>query len=427
MTDDLIKSIQQETRVLDMRRRSECMYYALRDRLDTVLPPAMRENGIDMWLILCQEDNPDPVHRTMLPMDCWTPILQILLFYDQGPEKGIRRVNLSGTDTKDLFEQPYNGQEEPQQWELLRKLVAELDPRRIGINIGSVQWSAGGLTYNLHQQLLQNLPGGYAQRLVSAEPACTRWLETFTADELQIYQHVVRMAHQIIVRCYSREAIIPGVTTITDLRWYYWQQCADRGLDVAFLPYFRVHHSPANQQKYGKTDPVIRQGDMVHCDVGIRYMGYNSDHQEWAYIVPAGQREAPKGFQQLLQQANRLQDVFMAEFQEGLTGNELLAKILQTARAKGIPQPKVYSHNLGHLLHEPGPLIGLPWQQERCPGRGDVKLVYDSCFAMELCVTDIVPEWDNQEFRLSVEQDVAFTRRDGCRPLDDRQIRFHLV
>ncbi len=110
-----------------------------------------------------------------------------------------------------------------------------------------------------------------------------------------------------------------------------------------------------------------------------------------------------------------------------MTGNELLAKILQTARAKGIPQPKVYSHNLGHLLHEPGPLIGLPWQQERCPGRGDVKLVYDSCFAMELCVTDIVPEWDNQEFRLSVEQDVAFTRQDGCRPLDDRQIRFHLV
>jgi Xaa-Pro aminopeptidase len=423
----LIKTVQQENEVINMRRRSECIYQILRDRLDIILPLAMRENEIDMWLILCQEDNLDPVHQTMLPMDCWPPILQILVFFDQGPEQGIRRVNISGTDTKDLFERPYRGQEENQQWEILTRLVAELDPKRIGINIGSVQWSAGGLTYNLYQQLVQALPAKYVERLVCAEPACTRWLETLTPAEQQLYPHIVSIARQIIARCYSKEAIQPGVTTITDLRFFYWQQCADRGLELAFLPYFRVQHSPENLQKYGTTDQAIYPGDMVHCDVGIRYMGYNSDHQEWAYILPPGETEAPAGFQRLLQQANRLQDVFMAEFKEGMTGNELLAQILLIAREKGIPQPKVYSHSLGLKLHEPGPLIGLPWQQERCPGRGDVKLVFDSCFSMELSVTDIIPEWDNQEFRLSVEQDVLFTRRDGCRVIHSRQSRFHLV
>ena len=410
-----------------MRHRSELIHHTLRDRLNTILPIAKRENQIDMWLILCQEDNPDPIHHSMLPMDCWTPILQILLFYDQGLKKGIKRVNLSATDTKDLFEQPYTGQEASRQWEMLTRLVTELDPKRIGINIGSGQWSAGGLTYNLYQQLVRALPPEYSERLVSAEPACTRWLETFRPDELKIYCHVVGIAHQIIAQCYSSEAIVPNFTTITDLRWFYWQQCADRGLDTAFLPYFRVHHSPDNQQKFGQNDPVIHPGDMVHCDVGIRYMDYNTDHQEWAYILPPGQTEAPSGFQHLLKQANRLQDIFMEEFKEGLTGNQLLARILHTACEKDVPQPKVYSHNLGHMLHEPGPLIGLPWQQQVCPGRGDVKLVFNSCFAMELSVTDIVPEWDNQEFRLSVEQDVSFTRQDGCRAIGNRQTCFHLV
>jgi len=123
---------------------------------------------------------------------------------------------------------------------------------------------------------------------------------------------------------------------------------------------------------------------------------------------------------------NRLQDVFMGEFRQGLTGNELLHNILTRAREVGIPMPKVYSHNLGLFLHEPGPLIGLPWEQERCEGRGDVALEFNHTFTMELSVTDAVPEWGGQEVRFPMEQDVAFTQ-DGCYPVDGRQTEFYLI
>lgn len=86
----------------------------------------------------------------------------------------------------------------------------------------------------------------------------------------------------------------------------------------------------------------------------------------------------------------------------------------------------MYSHSLGLYLHEPGPLIGLPWEQERCPGRGDVPLRFGNCFTMELSVTDAVPEWSNQAVTVAMEQDVAFTRA-GCRPIDGRQTAFHLI
>jgi len=91
-----------------------------------------------------------------------------------------------------------------------------------------------------------------------------------------------------------------------------------------------------------------------------------------------------------------------------------------------VPEPAVYSHSLGLLLHEPGPLIGLPWEQQCCPGRGDVALRPNYAFAMELSVADAVAEWDGQKVRLSIEEDVVFTR-DGCRIIGDRQTAFYLV
>jgi hypothetical protein len=125
-------------------------------------------------------------------------------------------------------------------------------------------------------------------------------------------------------------------------------------------------------------------------------------------------------------QTNRLQDVYLGEFRAGLTGDQILGNILRTARAQGINAPRVYSHSLGYLLHEPGPLIGLPWEQERNPGRGDVKLVDNSCFTMELSADMPIPELGGRMLRMGLEQDIAFT---GGRAvvINGRQTAFHLV
>lgn len=73
--------------VLPMRKRAEVILRTLRKRLKTILPLAMRETGFDMWMILCQEDDFDPVFTTLIPMDTWCPILQMLVFYDRGAEE----------------------------------------------------------------------------------------------------------------------------------------------------------------------------------------------------------------------------------------------------------------------------------------------------------------------------------------------------
>jgi len=412
--------------VLPLRERADVIHRNLRDRLDNVLPAAMREAGIDMWLVICQEDNPDPVFTTMIPMDTWPPILQILLFFDRGEADGVERINISRLDSKGLFESPWSGRHHQEQWPLLRQAIEDRDPKRIGINTGSVQWAAGGLTHNLHRQLVEALPEKYVGRLVDAEPAATRWLATLTAEEIRMYAHVVDVAKHLMAECYGRNAVTPNRTTIQDLQWTYWQGVADLGLEIAFKPYFYLWRRDSEVRRLGEADEVIRPGDLIHCDVGIKYLRLNSDHQQWAYVLGEGETDAPEGMRQLLGQVHRLQDVFMSEFQLGLTGNEMLANILTRARAEGVPNPKVYSHSLGLYLHEPGPLVGLPWEQKCCPGRGDVALQYGNAFTMELSASDAIAEWDGQTVDLSVEEDVVFTES-GCHLIGPRQERFHLI
>jgi hypothetical protein len=412
--------------VLPVREQDRVIHRVLQKRLDTLLPVAMREAGIDLWLILCQEDDPDPVFRSMMPMDTWTPILQMLLFHDRGEAEGVERVNYSMTDTQGLFDQPWSGSRFEEQWTWLRRAIEERDPRRIGINVGSVAWAAGGLTHNLHAQITALLPHRYVERLVSAEAACTRWLMTLTEDELELFPHAVSVSRAIIAECYDPQRVVPGVITTEDLQWHYWQRCADLGLEPSFKPSFSILRSSAEKARHPTTDRVIRRGDVLHCDVGLRYLRLTTDHQELAYVRREGEEDAPEGLRRFWDHTARLRGVFMAEFQRGLTGNELLKRILTRAREEGIPGPKVYGHSLGLLLHQPGPLIGLPWEQECCPGRGDVKLEHNTCYTMELSIAAPVPEWDNQEVRFPTEQDVAFTEI-GCHPIGGLQTGYHLV
>ncbi len=108
--------------ILPVRRQDELISRFLKERLDNILPVAMREAGIDMWLIICQEDDLDPVFKTMIPMNTWTPILQMLVFFDRGEPEGIERINLSMTDTFDFYQSPWSGRNFEEQWQLLVKI-----------------------------------------------------------------------------------------------------------------------------------------------------------------------------------------------------------------------------------------------------------------------------------------------------------------
>jgi Xaa-Pro aminopeptidase len=417
--------------VLAVRQQADLVHKITAKRLETLLPRMMREAGFDMWIVSCNEDNLDPIFETMVPLGNWNPITQILVFYDQGPAKGVERLNVARTDTQGLFKSAWDAaawdtKKGESQWDALGRVVRERDPKRIGLNEGEVQWAAGGLTSVLKRRIVEAVGPKYAARLQSAEPLVTLWAETLLDEEVELMERAAALSRSIIADLFSAKVITVGQTTADDLRWYYWQRVHDLGLRVSFSPFVSIRgRSPKDVEKWGKDDKVIRPGDLLHCDVGLKYMRWNSDHQEMAYVLRPGETDAPETFKKLMAEANRLQDVYCGEFKAGLTGNEILGNILKKARELGIPGPRVYSHSLGYFLHEPGPLIGLPWEQVNNVGRGDVKLVPMSAFTAEMSVTGLVPEW-GVDFRVPLEQDILF---DGERAffLAGRQTSFHII
>jgi hypothetical protein len=60
------------------------------------------------------------------------------------------------------------------------------------------------------------------------------------------------------------------------------------------------------------------------------------------------------------------------------------------------------------------------------PGAGDYPLYLDTIYSIELNVRAAVPEWDNQEVQIALEQDAAFTGS-GTFFLDRRQTELRLI
>ncbi len=418
--------------VMTMRERTDAVNQITLMRLEKLLPRFMRETGFDMWIIICNEDNLDPVFKTMVPYNAWCPITQIIVFYDSGGGKEVERLNVSRTNMLDLHRDAWDvrgwdNQKKESQWDCLARIVKEKDPKRIGINESEVIWAADGLTASLKEKLKTTIGPKYSNRLESAEKLAVLWLETFLEEELDIFEQAVSLSHAIIAETLSNKVVTPNVTTTDDLRYYYWQRIAELGLEKSFMPDFSIRGRHQKIiEKYGKDDKIIRPGDLVHCDVGLIYLRYSTDHQEWAYVLRPGESDVPETIKKIMAEGNKLQDVYCSEFKVGLTGNQLLANILKKAKEAGISNPRIYSHSLGYYLHEPGPLIGLPWEQLNTEGRGEVRLVYNSCFTAELSVGVSVPELEGRELRLGIEQDVAFTAR-GVYFLDGRQTKFHII
>lgn len=417
--------------ILSVREQASTINRLTRMRLERILPRVMEATGFDMWIIVSNEDNLDPVFKTMIPFDVWCPITQILVL-SKKPGQPVARLNLSRTDLKDLHVNAWDwrawdsGKKESQ-WDCLASVVRERNPRRIAVNESDDIWAADGLTVSLKRKLVQTLGPDLSRRLHSAEPLAVLWLETLLDEELDVYERVASLAHALIAETFSAKAITPGVTTTDDLLYYFCQRVSDLGLKLFAWPWFRIRgRDPQTVEKYGADDTVIRRGDLLQVDTGIEYLRYYTDHCEWAYVARPGESDVPAGVAAVMAEANRLQDVFLGEFKSGLTGNEILANVLNTAAAKGIPGPRIYSHSIGLFLHEPGPLVGLPWEQADTGPRGEVRLVPNSTFTAELSVAAPVPEWDGRKLRLALEQVFAFTDK-GAYFLDGRQIRFHIV
>jgi methionine aminopeptidase len=248
--------------------------------------------------------------------------------------------------------------------------------------------------------------------LVSAEGLAVNWLETRIQEELDAYPYINRIAHRIIDEGLSEKVILPGVTKTSDLQWWYRERIHALGLAAWFHPSVDVQREDRTNQTLrsfaGPADEsIILPGDLIHIDFGITYLGLNTDTQRNAYVLKAGETEAPEGLREALRQGNRLQDILTQNFKLGRSGNEVLRMSLEQAKKEGL-QPSIYTHPIGYHGHAAGPTIGMWDKQNGVPGDGDYKLRANTAYAIELNVTVKIPEWNNKAIRMMLEENAMF-------------------
>jgi Xaa-Pro aminopeptidase len=238
---------------------------------------------------------------------------------------------------------------------------------------------------------------------------------------------MMETVHSLIARAFSSEVVKPGVTTNTDVVWCLRQQVNDLGLGTWFHPTVRVQRrgmktdSPISMTE----DVVIQRGDVLHVDFGISAMGLATDTQHMGYVLREGETEPPAGIRKALENANALQDLLLARIRPGRSGNEILLETLAAMKAAGL-KGSIYTHPIGDHGHGAGPLIGLWDRQMEIPGRGDVLVLPNTWFSIELSATTPVPEWDGQELWVGQEEDAALVG-DKIEWVLRRQTKYHLV
>lgn len=417
-----------------LREQAAVQQQWLRERLEVVLPQLMREYDVAMWVMPMREYNEDPLFKALVsPTTFAARRRTVYVFFDRGTE-GVERLAFGGSSQGGLYQTPRATEKAPDgrprefwgkdQWTFVADAIRERNPRNIAVNISHDHNFADGLSAGEWEQLQEALGPALTARVTRAEDLALDYLAVRVPGMDAPYHRMQELIHEIIATAFSNEVITPGVTTTEDVVWWFRQRFNDLGLDTWFQPSVDVQRSGVSMAD--SSAPVIQRGDVLHCDVGLTAFRLNTDTQHMAYVLREGEAAAPAGIASALANANRLQDIVMAELRAGRTGNEVLFASLAAMREAGI-DGTVYTHAIGEHGHGAGPLVGLWDRQDGVPGRGDVKVRPTTWYSIELQATTAVPEWNGQRVQMMLEEDAAVGPDGVARWILRRQERLRVV
>ncbi len=423
--------VKSQSAILSMRERAEVIDELLSLRVQKVLPDIMRREGVDMWVVVSREYNEDPVIKTLLPAT-WLAARRrtILVFFDKGDQEGMEALAVARYDVGEIFKKAWDPELQPDQWKRLSEIIEERKPKKIAVNMSDYYGLADGLTATDYRDMQNAVSRKYKSKIVSAEKVAVGWLETRIPEEMVIYRHICKIAHEIIAEGFSSKVITPGVTTTDDVVWWYRERIRELKLITWFHPSVSIQRADPESFEHLRSfserpeKQVILPGDLLHVDFGITYLRLNTDTQQHAYVLRENEDDAPEYLKNALRRGNRLQDIFTGKFKEGVTGNEILKASREQSISEGI-KPSIYTHPIGYHGHAAGTTLGMWDSQEGVPYSGDYPLHLNTAYSIELNAATFIKEW-NKEIRIMLEEDAYFDKS-GVWYIDGRQTELILI
>lgn len=324
----------------------------------------LQEQQVDLWLTFVRETTAvlDPVLPLIYGNNLTWPSALILT-------RSGRRIALLGrfeaeTARRSGAYREVIAYDQSIQPELLR-ILTELAPSQIAINISVSDPCADGLTHGLYQILAGYLEGSpLAGRLVPAEGVIAALRGRKTPAELALLRQAIATTEEIYRQTF--DFLEPGLTEKQVADFMHAQMRArqvSEAWDYDGCP--AVNSGPDSEVGHAApTDIRLERGHLVHFDFGVRQDEYCSDLQRMVYLLRPGETEAPEPVRRAFETvALAIQEAVRA-MKPGLAGCELDAVARGVVTDAGYPE-YLYGtgHSLGRAAHDGGAMLGPLWEK----------------------------------------------------------------
>ena len=397
----------------EARKRWERMAQIRQEKFDLVLPEVMKENEIDMWIVMMKEGHLDPLYEDL--GRGYVGSVGYYIFTDQGNNQiervalGISGYLLEENGAYDLVTSDFD----------LKAFVHERNPNKIGINMSRAIGGADGLSHSSYLQLVEDLGSPYNDRLVSAEKLISDFRSRRVASELVAFGEAGEISRNIAETAFSNAVIIPGETTLENVAWWMMDRLLDKGLGSSFdMP--SVYITGPSGIEATSNERIIQRGDLLMIDWGVGYLNFYTDLKRIGYVLKEGETAVPQGLQNAFDQARAARDVIRKNIRPGPTASETFDLLNNQLEEAGFAVMDTFNqpsdgdrtdvitgnHSVGNLGHGVGPSIA--WFN---PVRMTYTLHPGNLLSIELFAYTKVPEWSGAKVRIPLEDDAVITAR----------------
>lgn len=411
------------------RKQWETLNQIRKEKFDIILPSAMRENNIDMWIHVMREGNPDPLNIDL------GGDFGYFIFTDRGGDRIERAVlgwyveDYQQLGVYDLF-----GSEDE-----LARFVSDRDPQKIAVNISDWIAVADGLSYTGYKKLIEALGDKYSKRIISAENVITDFRTRRVPLEIEVYSELCEITRKLLERALSNEVITPGITSLEDVGWWMEDQLLEQGVKSTFhmaTPMI-IDSEKTEREEYRSNNYVIQRGDLMQYDYGIDHMNMGTDFKRIAYVLNEGESSVPTGIQYAWDQALNAREVIKENIKVGKTAGETLDKIGKALDEAGFE----YIHLTLDPMLGGGPSLE-PNENQEYPGKTEITvdchcvgntgnsevatgpsiagfrpdrehlvIKPNNLFAFEFIAYTPNPEWEGRKVRFNIEDDAIVTEK----------------
>ena len=316
------------------KQRYEMLRLIRHEKFDLILPGAMRDNNIDMWIHVVESGKKDPLALDLggwFEYRAWEPI-GYYIFTDRGGDR-IERTILGGEDQDGLYDIIGSGED-------LREFVEERDPKVITVNMSTSLPIANGLSHTAYLKMTKALGEKYTSRLISAENVITDFRVRRVQREIIAFANACEIQRQVMDAALRR--IQPGEMSREDVGWWAQDQLLAQGIPPSYeaatlhLPYMPgVSHSEvSDRSETRKPGYVFQRGDYISWDMGIGYLNFGTDFKRNAYILKEGETDIPKGLKHAWNRTIKAREIIRKTFKIGRTAGVIAQGNCSSTRSR---------------------------------------------------------------------------------------------